>query len=373
MEIFAGFAGAGSAPRRTGAVRGVATGDMGVGKDGTPTANFQPGVELLGKYTLFAEGARGHLGKTVVAKYRLDEGRDPQTWGIGIKELWEIDPSRHRPGFVLHSAGWPLDHSTYGGGFMYHVDVIALRSGWWSGLGYTNPYLEPFQEFQRYKTHPAIRAVPRRRQADCLRRARDQRKRPAIAAEARVSRRRPGRLRRRLSQRAANQGIARGDQVRDARRGCRVRRAGGGSRARRARGVSGGVRSVLAARRAPPGAQLQAAASIGDSCPARSCSASTRSSFEARRRGRCNDAQADHEKLMPAAECTPIDYPKPDNVITFDKLSSVFLSNTEPRREPAVPPDAQRPVHSGSGQSRALRGAGSAILSGRRLRIREVR
>ena len=122
VEVFAGFAAAEVLYDANGAVRGVATGSMGVGKDGQPTGNFQPGVELLGRYTLFAEGARGHLGKQVIERYRLDAGRDPQTWGIGIKEVWEIDPAKHVPGLVLHSAGWPLDNATYGGGFMYHMD-----------------------------------------------------------------------------------------------------------------------------------------------------------------------------------------------------------------------------------------------------------
>ncbi len=157
VEIFPGFAAAEVLYDDDGAVRGVATGNMGIGKDGQPTANFQPGVELLGKYTLFAEGARGHLGKQVIERFKLLEGRDPQTWGIGIKEVWEIDPARHVPGLVVHSAGWPLDSSTYGGGFVYHFENNLVPIGLVVGLGYENPYLEPFQEFQRYKTHPTIR------------------------------------------------------------------------------------------------------------------------------------------------------------------------------------------------------------------------
>ena len=122
VEIFPGFAAAEVLYDDEGRVRGVATGDMGIGKDGQKTDNHQPGVELLGRYTLFAEGARGHLGKQVIAKFRLDEGRDPQTWGIGIKEVWEIDPAKHQTGLVVHSAGWPLDADTYGGGFLYHLE-----------------------------------------------------------------------------------------------------------------------------------------------------------------------------------------------------------------------------------------------------------
>jgi electron-transferring-flavoprotein dehydrogenase len=111
VEIFPGFTAAEVLYNDDGAVKGVATGNMGVGKDGEPTENFQLGMELLGKYTVFAEGARGHLGKQLIAKYHLDEGRDPQSWGIGIKELWEIDPKRHQPGFVMHTAGWPMDET----------------------------------------------------------------------------------------------------------------------------------------------------------------------------------------------------------------------------------------------------------------------
>ncbi len=131
---------------------------MGVGRDGKPTENFQPGVELHGKYTLFAEGARGNLARQLVPRFNLSEGRDPQTWGIGIKEIWEVDASKFKPGLVLHSAGWPLDNSTYGGGWMYHFGENLVSVGLVVGLGYTNPYLSPFDEFQRYKTHPAIRS-----------------------------------------------------------------------------------------------------------------------------------------------------------------------------------------------------------------------
>ena len=114
-------------------------------------------MELLGKYTVFAEGARGNLGKQLIAKYQLDADRDPQSFGIGIKELWEIDPSRHKPGFVMHTAGWPMDSETYGGAFLYHLEDNKVALGFVTGLGYTNPYLSPFEEFQRWKTHPNVR------------------------------------------------------------------------------------------------------------------------------------------------------------------------------------------------------------------------
>ncbi|RQS01991.1 NAD(P)/FAD-dependent oxidoreductase, partial [Burkholderia sp. Bp9002] len=128
------------------------------GKDGEPTENFQLGMELHAKYTLFAEGCRGHLGRQLIAKYKLDANADPQAYGIGIKELWEIDPAKHKPGLVIHTAGWPLKSDTYGGSFLYHMDNNQVVVGFVVGLGYTNPYLSPFEEFQRYKTHPSIRA-----------------------------------------------------------------------------------------------------------------------------------------------------------------------------------------------------------------------
>ena len=157
VEIFPGFAAAEVLYNADGSVQGVATGNMGIGKDGEPTDHFQIGMELLGKYTIFAEGSRGHLGKQLIAKFKLDEGCDPQAYGIGIKELWEVDPSRHQPGFAMHTAGWPMDEQTYGGSFMYHMEDNKVFFGFVTGLNYSNPYLSPFEEFQRWKTHPNIR------------------------------------------------------------------------------------------------------------------------------------------------------------------------------------------------------------------------
>ncbi|WP_175764105.1 NAD(P)/FAD-dependent oxidoreductase, partial [Burkholderia ambifaria] len=158
VEIFPGFPAAEILYNDDGSVKGVATGNMGVGKDGEPTENFQLGMELHAKYTLFAEGCRGHLGRQLISKFKLDANADPQAYGIGIKELWEIDPAKHKPGLVIHTAGWPLKSDTYGGSFLYHMDNNQVVVGFVVGLGYTNPYLSPFEEFQRYKTHPSIRA-----------------------------------------------------------------------------------------------------------------------------------------------------------------------------------------------------------------------
>jgi len=157
VEIFPGFPAAEVLYNEDGSVKGVATGNMGVKRDGEPGADFQLGMELHAKYTLFAEGSRGHLGKQLMAKYDLNKGKDPQTYGIGIKELWEIDPSKHKPGLVIHTAGWPLDNDTYGGSFLYHLENNQVAVGFVVGLAYQNPYLSPYEEFQRYKTHPAIR------------------------------------------------------------------------------------------------------------------------------------------------------------------------------------------------------------------------
>ncbi len=157
VEIFPGFAAAEILYHSDGSVKGVATGNLGVDRHGEATGAFQLGMELHAKYTFFAEGARGHLGKQLMEKFMLNKGRDPQTYAIGIKELWEIDPKMHQPGLVVHTAGWPLDRSTYGGSFLYHLENNQVAVGYVVGLAYQNPYLSPYEEFQRYKTHPEIR------------------------------------------------------------------------------------------------------------------------------------------------------------------------------------------------------------------------
>lgn len=157
VEIFPGFPAAEVLYNGDGSVKGVATGNVGIDRHGNPTDAFQLGMELHAKYTLFAEGARGHLGKHLMAKFDLNRGRAAQTYALGIKELWEIDPANHQPGLVIHSAGWPLDSDTYGGSFLYHLENNQVAVGYVVGLAYQNPYLSPYEEFQRYKTHPEIR------------------------------------------------------------------------------------------------------------------------------------------------------------------------------------------------------------------------
>jgi electron-transferring-flavoprotein dehydrogenase len=157
VEIFPGFPAAEVLYNDDGSVKGVATGNMGVNRHGQPTDAFQLGMELHAKFTLFAEGSRGHLGKQLMARFDLNKGRDPQSYGIGIKELWEIDPAKHKPGLVIHTAGWPLSNDTYGGSFLYHLENNQVAVGFIVGLSYQNPFLSPYEEFQRYKTHPEIR------------------------------------------------------------------------------------------------------------------------------------------------------------------------------------------------------------------------
>ena len=157
VEVFEGFAAAEVLYAEDGRVAGVATGDMGLDRDGKPKPTHQPGYELRGRYTLFAEGCRGSLTKGLFERFKLRDDVDPQTYGIGIKELWEIEPARHRPGTVTHTIGWPLDSGTYGGSFLYHLEDRQVAVGFVIGLDYRNPYLSPFEEFQRFKTHPAIR------------------------------------------------------------------------------------------------------------------------------------------------------------------------------------------------------------------------
>jgi electron-transferring-flavoprotein dehydrogenase len=157
VEIYPGFAAAEVLYHEDGSVKGVATGDLGIGRDGQHTENYQPGMELHAKQTIFAEGSRGSLTKGLMQKFKLCEGVDPQTYGIGIKELWEVKPERHQAGLIIHTTGWPVDRRTYGGSFLYHLDNNQVAVGFVIGLDYENPWISPFDEFQRFKTHPAIR------------------------------------------------------------------------------------------------------------------------------------------------------------------------------------------------------------------------
>ncbi|NUF09333.1 electron transfer flavoprotein-ubiquinone oxidoreductase [Snodgrassella sp. ESL0324] len=159
VEIYPGFAAAEVLYHPDGSVRGIATGDMGLNKDGQPGSNYQQGMALLAKQTIFAEGCRGSLTKTLIRQFQLDKDCQNQTYGIGIKELWSVAPEKSKPGTVIHSIGWPLDRKTYGGSFLYHLNDNKVAVGFVVGLDYQNPYMSPFSEMQRYKTHPAIREL----------------------------------------------------------------------------------------------------------------------------------------------------------------------------------------------------------------------
>jgi electron-transferring-flavoprotein dehydrogenase len=327
VEVYPGFAAASLLFNAQGAVRGVVTGDLGVGRDGQPGDGFQPGMELHAKYVLFAEGARGHLGRQLIAHYELAMGRDPQVHGIGLKELWEVDPARHEPGLVVHTAGWPLDSATYGGSFLYHMAENRVAVGYVVGLGYTNPWLSPYGEFQRYKTHPAIRTTFEggRRLAYGAR---------AITAGGLQS----------LPELVFPGGALIGCDA-------------GFLNTSRIKGSHAAIKSgMLAAESAFEAVSSARSHDVLTSYP-QAFKASwlhdelhrARNFKPAMSKGLWMGAlmvgidqkllggkapwtlhhdHADHETLRPAAECERITYPKPDGVLTFDRLSSVFLSNT---------------------------------------------
>jgi electron-transferring-flavoprotein dehydrogenase len=326
VEVYAGFAGAEVLYEENGAVKGVATRDMGVGKDGKPTEAYQPGVELHAKYTLFAEGCRGQLGRQLEERFDLHRGADPQVYGIGIKELWEVKPERHKPGLVIHTAGWPLASDTYGGSFMYHLENNQVAVGLVVGLGYRNPYLSPFEEFQRYKTHPEIRTF--------------------FEGGRRIG----------YGARAITAGGLQALPKLVFPGGCLIGDNAGFLNGARIKGSHTAIKSGMLAAEALVDAL--AAGRRGDELDA--YPTKFRSSwmhdelYRARNfkpwmsgsmwfgtlmfgidqqlfRGRAPwtlHLQPDHKKLKKASECKPIDYPKPDGVLTFDRLSSVFLSNT---------------------------------------------
>jgi electron-transferring-flavoprotein dehydrogenase len=327
VEIYPGFAGAEVLYNENGSLKGVATGDMGRLKDGSQGSAYQPGMELHARYTLFAEGCRGHLGKQIEQKYHLRDGVDPQVYGIGLKELWEIKPQKHQPGLVIHTGGWPLDAHTYGGGFLYHMADNLVSVGFVTGLGYSNPYLSPYEEFQRLKTNPRI--------CEFL----EGGKRIAYGARALTA----GGLQS-LPKLVFPGGALIGDDA-------------GFLNAARIKGSHGAIKTGALAADACFHAVL--AGRSGDELLA--YPQAFRQSWlykeldKARNfkpwmarglhlgglmfgidqilfRGKApwtlHHLAADHTQLKKSADCPPIAYPKPDGVITFDRLSSVFISNT---------------------------------------------
>jgi electron-transferring-flavoprotein dehydrogenase len=328
VEIFPGFTAAEVLFDDNGAVRGIATGAMGRDKEGNQTDAYEPGMELHAKYTFMAEGCRGSLGKQVIARFHLSDGAQEQTYGIGIKELWEVDPANHQQGMILHSAGWPLGGGTYGGSFIYHLEDNQVAAGFVVGLDYQNPWLSPFNEFQRFKTHPKIR--------------------PIFEGGRRIA----------YGARALNEGGLQSLPKLVFPGGVLIGCEAGTLNMPKIKGTHTAMKTGMLAAEAAFDA-LKRGSAGGDELPAYSdafndswvyeelkLARNVRPSFrwglwggtlytgidQTLLRGRApwtlKHTHVDHETLKPAAECQRIEYPAPDGKITFDRSSSVYLSNT---------------------------------------------
>jgi electron-transferring-flavoprotein dehydrogenase len=332
IEIFPGFAAAEVLLADNGTVLGVATGNVGVGKDGKPHEGFQLGMELRGRYTIFAEGSRGHLGKQVISRHRLDGGRDPQSYAIGVKELWEVPADKAKPGLVVHTAGWPVDNNTYGGGFLYHAEDNKVTLGFVTGLDYQNPWISPFEEMQRWKTHPAVRAH--------------------IEGGKRIG----------YGARAITAGGLLSLPKLVFPGGALVGCEAGTLNAARIKGSHAAIKSGMLCAEAICEAvlkhdrrhdELSAYPEAFEKSWLYDELNQARNFKQWFKRGNwigmlmtgiehwllpklgfksppwtIHRTEPDHVRLKPAAECPKIEYPKPDGVLTFDKLSSVFISNT---------------------------------------------
>ena len=331
VEIFPGFTAAEVLYTEDGQVRGVATGNVGIGRDGEPHEGFQQGMELTAKYTVFAEGARGHLGRQLLQRYDLLAGRDAQSFSIGIKELWEVPPEKARPGLVVHTAGWPMDEHTFGGGFLYHLEGHRVTLGLVVGLDYQNPWLSPFEEMQRWKTHPAIRAH--------------------IEGGKRIG----------YGARAINNGSLQSLPKLTLPGGMLVGCDAGTMNAARIKGSHAALKTgMLAAEALAPALKAGRAHDELEAYPAAFEKSwlyeelhATRNFKHWFKQGNTVGAlmtgieqwllprlgfksppwtqhrhTPDHERLHAASQVEPIRYPKPDGQLTFDRLSSVFVSNT---------------------------------------------
>ncbi len=329
VEIYPGFAAA-EVLFEDGAVVGVATGDMGIGKSGEPNASFTRGMELRAKYTLFAEGARGSLSKQLIAKFGLAEGREPQKFGIGLKELWQVAPDKHKPGLVQHSFGWPLDNSTGGGSFLYHFDDNLVSVGFVLHLNYANPYLSPFDEFQRFKTHPLVRDTF----AGGKRLSYGARAITEGGYQSVPKLTFPGGAligcsagfvnvpRIKGSHNAMLSGMLAAEHVAEAlSEGRSGDELAGYDAAWSESDIGSDLWKVRNAK--PLWSKLGTFVGIGLGGLDMWCNTLGFSLFGTLRHGK-----PDSETLQPAANFSPIAYPKPDGKLTFDKLSSVFLSNT---------------------------------------------
>ena len=325
VEIFPGFAAAEVLYHEDGSVKGVATGDMGIGKDGQPTHAYTPGVELHARQTIFAEGCRGSLTKLLFERFDLRKDCDPQTYGIGIKELWEVEPAKHQQGKIVHTVGWPMDPKTYGGSFLYHLEDNQVVVGFVIGLGYSNPHLSPFDEFQRFKTHPAIRPLFEggRRIAYGAR---------AISAGGFQS----------IPKLTFPGGVLVGDTAGF----LNVPKIKGTHTAMKSGMVAAeavvallGEESGIAAHAYPR--ELKKSWLWDELYRVRNIKPSFKWGLYAAIAYSAVDTyllggkapwtfhhKPDHEQLKKASECPKIAYPKPDGKISFDKLSSVFISNT---------------------------------------------
>jgi electron-transferring-flavoprotein dehydrogenase len=338
VEIYPGFAAAEVLFGPNGEVQGVATGDMGIGKNSEPKASFTRGMELRGKYTLLAEGARGQLSKQIIARFALDREREPPKFGLGLKELWQVAPEKHRPGLVQHTFGWPLDNRTGGGSFLYHYEENLVSVGFVVHLNYGNPYLAPFEEFQRFKTHPLVR--------------------DAFAGGKRLA----------YGARAITEGGWQSVPKLAFPGGALIGCAAGFVNVPRIKGTHNAVLSgmlaaehvatALAAGRAndelmtyeaawrqsdigrdlwkvrnakPLWSRFGTLAGIGLGGVDMWTNTWGFSLF-----GTLGHGKPDSATLKPAAECSPIVYPKPDGTLTFDRLSSVFLSNTNHEEDQPV-------------------------------------
>ena len=331
VEIFPGFTAAEVLYNDDGSVKGVATGHVGLGKDGLPTDNFQLGMELHAKYTVFAEGARGHLGKQVIERFKLNQGKDTQTFAIGIKESWEVDPSLAKPGLVVHTSGWPIEDNSFGGGFLYHLEDNKVTLGFVLGLDYTNTYMNPFEEMQRWKTHPSIAKH--------------------LKGGKRIG----------YGARAINNGTPQALPKTVFPGGALIGCDAGYLNAARIKGSHAAIKSGMLAAEAAFVAiaegrahdELTAYPTHFENSWLYTELHQTRNFKNWFKKGKwvgqlmtgieqfalpkigistppwtLHNHKADHNSLKPATQCAHIHYPKPDGVLSFDKLSSVFISNT---------------------------------------------
>jgi electron-transferring-flavoprotein dehydrogenase len=330
VEIYPGFAAAEVLYGESGAVEGVATGDMGIGRSGAPKDSFTRGMELRAKYTLFAEGARGNLGKQLIAKFNLADGRDPQKFGLGLKELWQVAPDKHRKGLVQHSFGWPLDNATGGGSFLYHFDDNLVSVGFVVHLNYQNPYLSPFEEFQRFKTHPLVRDTF----AGGKRLGYGARALTEGGWQSVPKLTFPGGAligcdagfmnvpRIKGSHNAMLSGMLAAEQVALALAAGRANdELTAYDEAWRGSAIGRDLKRVRNAK--PLWSKFGTLAGIALGGLDMWTNTLGFSLF-----GTVSHGKPDYASLKPAAQCTPIAYPKPDGKLTFDRLSSVFLSNT---------------------------------------------